>query len=142
MELTPIPNLEGYYMSDAVSVFKLKNGKPDPVYPFHRKREEQCFYVRVWFNGKRTVRSINRLAEQTFGMMAEPVCDSKIRLPEYPSYSFFVKNGHVRVFKGPREITANRHPRGKQNYFSLVDYTGKRSSVQESTLRNMCGDEQ
>lgn len=127
-------------MSDAVSVFKLKKGKPDPVYPFHRNRDEQCFYVRVWCNGKRTVRSINRLAEQTFGVRSEPESDTKIRIPEYPSYAFFIKNERVRVFKGPREITANRHPRGKQDYFSLVDYTGKRSSVRESTLRIMASD--
>lgn len=140
MELTPIPNLEGYYMADAVSVFKLKKGRPYPLFPFRKNGDEGGFYVRVWRNGKRTLRSVKRLAEITFGARAEPEYEGRIRIPEYPNYVFFVDEVRLRVFKGLHQITANRHPRGKQNYYSLVNYAGKRSSVRESTIRIMAAD--
>ena len=140
MELTPIPNLQGYYMADAVSVFKLKNGRPDPLYPFRKEDEGGGFYVRVWHKGKRTLRSVKRLAEITFGASAEPEYGERIRIPEYPSYVFFMDDVRLRVFKGLHQLTANRHPRGKQNYYSMVNYAGKRTSVRESTIRVMAAD--
>jgi hypothetical protein len=140
MELTPIPNLRGYYMADAVSVYKLKKGRPDPVHPIRKNDTETGFYVRVLFNGKRTLRSVKRLAEVTFGSRAEPDYEGRVRIPEYPSYVFFMDDVRLRVFKGLRQLTANRHPRGKQNYYSMVNYAGKRTSVRESTIRVMAAD--
>lgn len=133
-------------MSDAVTVYRMRNDDPTTlmrVLPYQRDRANDFgFYVNLWIDGKRTTKSVKNLAAMTFPDPDNALPEPRTVLPEYPSYSFYIQNGRVRAFSERRELRSRRHPRGKQNYFSLVDYTGKRSSVRESSLLKMCEDEQ
>lgn len=139
-ELRPIKGAEGYFMKDPVTVVRKVGDQFHTVraYPSNRA-SDFSFYVNIRTDKGRTTRTLRALAAETFPLPI-PASGDRITLPEYPSYVFLIDGDFVRVFRGERELRPNQHPRGRQRYFSLVDYTKKRSSVRESSLKIMCND--
>ncbi len=136
MEFTPIPNLEGYYMSDSVAVWHEVRGKKVYLRPYMSSTGLN-FYVKVWEDGRRRSVAVKTLAKRTFGPHDMLMPDDTKRLPDYPAYRFHIHRGIMRVFKDGKEIFASRHPKSETPRFTLTNYDGKRSTVSDETLKVM-----
>lgn len=142
MQLRPVPNHEGYFMSDPVSLYRDRNGEITYVVPYRRDGRNNTFYVNIWRGGKRTTKAIDTLAVKTFPELYAYPEGTPISLAEFPNYLFFFVNEDIQVFKNARRLRFRRHPRGRQDYVTLVDYTGKRAPISMGVLKIMCADEQ
>lgn len=136
MEFTPIPELDGYFMTDSVAVWHEIKGEKRYLRPYHRKSGRE-FYVKVWQDGWRKTVAVSTLAKRTFGPPEPAMPEEAKRLPDFPDYRFHMHRGIMRVFKEGRELFASRHPRSNTPRFTLVDYNGKRSTVSDKRLQEL-----
>jgi hypothetical protein len=129
-------------MSDPVSLYRERKGEIVYVAPYRREGRNSTFYVNIWHEGKRTTKSIDALAVATFPEEYAYPDSPPIKLAEFPKYLFFCEGDDVQVFKNAYRLRFRRHPRGRQDYVTLVDYAGKRTTISSGALKIMCADEQ
>jgi len=135
MDYTPIPEFDGYFMQDAVGVFKKRNDKYVYVKP-HPRKGARDFYVNLVKDGKHVIRSLKSLAWATFQAPATPMGTSR-GIPDFPSYSFYEEGAVVKVFKNGKPMTIRKSPNRKEPYYVLTDYAGVRKLVSMTTIHIM-----